>query len=349
MHAVDWPYERAPLAERCAAGWRAVADACRAARRARDRLARPRRRAGIVGLQPARRCGRRRGCPRSNTREVPKWMEADDIAAVIAGFARTRPQLAVDAGCDGVEINAGQHSLVRQFLSGLTNQRDDEWGTDRLRVRPRGASPRCGRRSAPNGVVGLRLSCDELAPWAGITPDMAPDIAAERSPPRASTTSSWRGARSSRPRRRGPTSTSRPASTSTCAARCERAVDVPVILQGLDRRRRPGRVGARRYDDGVCDGVEMTRAQIADPDLVAKLARGRGRPDPAVHPLQPDVPGARRPQPDRHVRRRADERPRDRGSRLVRSRRARPRRSWWSAAGPPGWRRPGSRRSAATT
>ncbi len=33
---------------------------------------------------------------------------------------------------DGVEVNAGQHSLVRQFLSGLTNLRDDEWGADRL-------------------------------------------------------------------------------------------------------------------------------------------------------------------------------------------------------------------------
>ena len=44
-----------------------------------------------------------------------------------------RPRkLAVDADLDGVEINAGQHSLVRQFLSGLTNQRDDEWGQDRL-------------------------------------------------------------------------------------------------------------------------------------------------------------------------------------------------------------------------
>ena len=28
-------------------------------------------------------------------------------------------------------------------------------------------------------VVGLRLSCDEIAPWAGITPEMAPPIAAD--------------------------------------------------------------------------------------------------------------------------------------------------------------------------
>ncbi len=29
VHGSDWPYERAPLAERCAAGWRSVAEACR--------------------------------------------------------------------------------------------------------------------------------------------------------------------------------------------------------------------------------------------------------------------------------------------------------------------------------
>ena len=28
VHDSDWPYERAPLAQRCAAGWRAIADAC---------------------------------------------------------------------------------------------------------------------------------------------------------------------------------------------------------------------------------------------------------------------------------------------------------------------------------
>ncbi|HOS75754.1 MAG TPA: tRNA-dihydrouridine synthase, partial [Verrucomicrobiota bacterium] len=46
---------------------------------------------------------------------------------------------------------------------------------------------------------------------------------------------------------------------------------VPVFAQGsiVD-------VGQAEWaiDDGRCDGVEMTRAQIADPDLVRKLASG---------------------------------------------------------------------------
>jgi 2,4-dienoyl-CoA reductase-like NADH-dependent reductase (Old Yellow Enzyme family) len=109
-----------------------------------------------------------------NSREVPKWMEADDISAVVDGFAAAT-KLAVDADVDGVEINAGQHSLVRQFLSGLTNQRDDAWGQDRLLFARQVID--VVRSAAGDRIVGLRLSCDELAPWAGITPEMAPDIA----------------------------------------------------------------------------------------------------------------------------------------------------------------------------
>ena len=66
---------------------------------------------------------------------------------------------------------------MRQFLSGLTNQRGDEWGTDRLRF-ARDVLAAVRRGVGADRVLGLRLSCDELAPWAGITPDQAPAIAA---------------------------------------------------------------------------------------------------------------------------------------------------------------------------
>ena len=67
---------------------------------------------------------------------------------------------------------------------------------------------------------------------------------------------------------------------------------VAVFAAGL-RRRSPGAEQAVR--DGVCDGVEMTRAQIADPDLVAKLTAADVERYPPVHPLQPDVPGGATP------------------------------------------------------
>jgi 2,4-dienoyl-CoA reductase-like NADH-dependent reductase (Old Yellow Enzyme family) len=174
VHPSDWPYERSLLAERCADGWAAIVAACR-----------PHGSLVIASLDHAGGQGSSAynqaplwapsRVPEVNTREVPKWMEPDDIAAVVDGFAGAAKS-AVDADLDGVEINAGQHSLVRQFLSGLTNHRDDAWGQDRLLLARQVIE--AVRSAADDRVVGLRLSCDELAPWAGITPEMAPEIAA---------------------------------------------------------------------------------------------------------------------------------------------------------------------------
>jgi len=273
VHGSDWPYERAPLADRCAAGWRSVVEACR-----------PHGSLVIASLDHAGGQGSSAysqaplwapsRVPETNTREVPKWMESDDIAAVIDGF-RHAAKLAADADLDGVEINAGQHSLVRQFLSGLTNQRDDEWGADRLEFAHQViAAARDG--AGGERIVGLRLSCDELAPWAGITPDMAPDIARALASAGIDYLVVTRGsifsAEKTRPDFHEPTGFN----IDVCRT-VRAAVDVPVILQGsiVDVGQAEWALGG--YDDpALCDGVEMTRAQIADPDLVAKVARDEG-------------------------------------------------------------------------
>ena len=225
-------------------------------------------------------------------------MEPEDIEAVVAGFAGAA-KLAVDAGCDGVEINAGQHSLVRQFLSGLTNQRTDEWGSDRARF---ACDVLAAVRAAvgPTRVVGLRLSCDELAPWAGITPEQAPGLAAslvDGVDYLVVARGSIFSVEQTRP------DFHQPAGFNVeLAGLIAGVVDVPVIAQGSI----VSVADAMSALEAGCAGVEMTRAQIADPDLVAKLRAGPPGAHPAVHPLQPDVPGARRPQPARDVHRRAD-------------------------------------------
>jgi 2,4-dienoyl-CoA reductase (NADPH2) len=267
VHESDWPYERAPLASRCGDGWAAVVEACRpygtlvlAA-------------LGHAGGQGSSAYSQRElwapsRVPEVNTREVPKWMEADDIAVVVAGFAAAT-KVAIDAGCDGVEINAGQHSLVRQFLSGLTNHRDDEWGADRTLFARQVLT--AVRGASAEGVVGLRFSGDELAPWAGITPEQAPPIAAALA--------EWidyvvvvRGAifsvEKTRPDFHEPTNFNVDLCRAVRSAVAERVV---VVLQGsvVDAAEAAGFVTA-----GVADAVEMTRAQIADPDLVRKTAAG---------------------------------------------------------------------------
>jgi 2,4-dienoyl-CoA reductase (NADPH2) len=268
VHDSDWPYERAPLASRCADGWADIAEACH---RHGALVIASLDHAGGQGSsaysqQPLWAPSR---VPEVNSREVPKWMEHEDIVAVIEGFsAATR--IAVGAGCDGVEINAGQHSLVRQFLSGLTNQRGDEYADRLLFARQVVHAVKSAALAVrADAVIGLRLSCDELAPWAGITPEMAPDIARELCGLGIDYVVVVRGSifsvEKTRPDFHEPTGFN----IDVCRSiRSALPAHVAVFLQGSIVE-----VGQAEWamNDGVCDAVEMTRAQIADPELVQKI------------------------------------------------------------------------------
>ena len=125
--------------------------------------------------------GRRRGVRASRRRS---WTRTGIDAR--RGRLRARPPAWPSRpGCDGVEIDAGAWSLLRQFQSGLTNQRADGYGEDRLRF-TREVLAAVRAAVGPDRILALRLSCDELAPWAGITPEQAA-AAGGRAGPGAST------------------------------------------------------------------------------------------------------------------------------------------------------------------
>ncbi len=268
VHHLDWPYERAPLAEACGPGWATVAEQCRGLGAVVVASI------GHAGLQGSSAHSQRElwapsRVPDAVTRELAKEMEATDISEVLDGFERAA-SIARRAGVDGVEINAGQFSLVRQFLSGLTNQRGDEWGlgedgSNRLAF----ARAVIERVRRAGGIVGLRLSCDELAPWAGLTPDSAAEVASELATSvdyLVVVRGSIYSADATRPDSHVPAGFNLEL---TGRIRSAVAGTTAVVAQGsiVD-------VGQAQWalDDGRADLVEMTRAMIADPDVAVKAA-----------------------------------------------------------------------------
>ncbi len=211
--------------------------------------------------------------PNPATMEMPKVMEDEDIAAVVAGFAAAARR-AMAGGFDGVEINAGQYSLVRQFLSGLTNLRSDPYGgtpENRLWF-AREVIEAVRAAIGFEAVLGLRLSCDEFAPWAGITPEQAPAIARELTAGGEISYLSVVVGSIYTPHRTHAAMHTPPGYALDLARQVRLAVEVPVYATGSIAD--PEMAGAA-VAEGTADGVEMTRALIADPDLPRKLREGR--------------------------------------------------------------------------
>ena len=275
VHPSDWPYEHAPLAADCGPGWSQTVAACA-----------PHGALVLAGLGHAGMQGSSAfsqsalwapsRVPDASSRELPMEMAETEINAVVDGFAAAAA-LARRSGLHGVEINAGQYSLLRQFASGLTNQRTDAYGQDRLLLTERvlrSVRTALGR----DRVLGLRLCCDELAPWAGVTPELAAESAA-RLAGQLDYLVVVRGSIYSVPATR-PDLHSEPGFGIELCRQVRAAVKgdgevggaIPVVLQGsvVDPAQ-----ASWALADGAADLVEMTRAQITDPDLVARLRAGQ--------------------------------------------------------------------------
>lgn len=264
----DWPYERAPLASSCASGWRQVKRACApwgtlvlaglghagaqgSSAYSQEVLWGPSRVADVV------------------SREPPAPLEEWQISHLTRAFAGAAA-LAAEAGADGVEVDSGPFSLLRQFQSALTNHRQDRYGEDRLLFTLE-VLQAVRAALGHDKLLAIRLCCDELAPWAGITPSASAE-ALERLAPLVDLVTVVRG---------GPYSTSsyRPDAHSepgfneqTCASlRAVAAGRCAISLQGSVVEPASAEAALKA---GVCDLVEMTRAQIADWALVAKVRAG---------------------------------------------------------------------------
>lgn len=96
-------------------------------------------------------------------REIPKAMEKADMQEVIRGFAIVAEHT-IKGGFDGCEVQSSHSSLLRQFMSPLTNRRTDEYGgsfDNRMRF-PIEVMIALRRVLGKHHALGIRLSGDEL-------------------------------------------------------------------------------------------------------------------------------------------------------------------------------------------
>jgi 2,4-dienoyl-CoA reductase-like NADH-dependent reductase (Old Yellow Enzyme family) len=228
-------------------------------------------------------------------RAVPATPEADIWEAVQAFAAGARR--AIQAGFDGVHIHGANGYLISEFLSPLTNRRDDEWGGDAHRrgrfaqeviravrdVVPsdRALTMKLGFVDAPSGGVGLEES----------VPVAAGAVRAGVDAVEVSCGVMVRAADSAREyvavdRQRALEDLllhrvlSPPAEEAYFVpwARALRAqVNTTVVVVGGMRRTE---TMCSLIESGDADFIAMARPYIREPDLASQLARGRtGRVD----------------------------------------------------------------------
>lgn len=205
--------------------------------------------------------------PNVATREVPKGMELSDIRAVIEGFAQVARSV-IEGGADGVELQVADSSLLRQFLSPLTNQRTDLYGgtlENRLRFLQE-AIEEVDTAIGRDNILGIRFCADELAPWAGLTPEQSSEIArlltaTQRIDYMTITMGSIFSTQMF------PFHASmrvEPGYSTALAAQIKAAVTIPIFAAG---RIMDAAQAERIIAEGQADGVEMIRPLIADPQL----------------------------------------------------------------------------------
>jgi 2,4-dienoyl-CoA reductase-like NADH-dependent reductase (Old Yellow Enzyme family)/thioredoxin reductase len=106
--------------------------------------------------------------------ETAHAMTLAEIEEIVAAFASAAARC-LEAGQDGIEVHCGHGLLLQQFLSPLTNQREDAYGgslANRVRF-PGEVLAAVRRRIGPDVPLGIRCSGDELVRGGLTAADMA--------------------------------------------------------------------------------------------------------------------------------------------------------------------------------
>jgi 2,4-dienoyl-CoA reductase-like NADH-dependent reductase (Old Yellow Enzyme family)/thioredoxin reductase len=214
-------------------------------------------------------------------RETPHEMTRDDIAEMIAAY-RAAALRVREGGLDGIELLAAFGFLIAAFLSPLTNKREDAYGGSpdkRLRFALEVVSA-VREAVGPERILGMRIPGEEGVA-GGLTRDDMRTIAVRLAETgRLDYLNVIVGTNYSRMQRMahwGPTPLAHGVYV-PLAANIKSAVGIPVFAAG---RITEPKLADAIIRDGKADMVAMTRAHIADPDIVRKIREGRA---PEVRP-----------------------------------------------------------------
>ena len=208
-------------------------------------------------------------------RGFPKAAEHWDIDRIIGHYADAVERMQA-AGLDGVEVQAYCH-LIDQFWSDVTNTREDDYGgtlENRLRFSDR-LLRAMRERVGPDFIIGIRQTADEGYRKGGITEEEGMAIAAHlEAEGLVDFFNVIRGRCDTDPAMSKviPVTGMRSAPHLDMAGKIKRESALAVFHAA----RIPDIATARHaVASGQVDLVGMTRAHIAEPDIVKKLSEGR--------------------------------------------------------------------------
>jgi 2,4-dienoyl-CoA reductase-like NADH-dependent reductase (Old Yellow Enzyme family) len=200
----------------------------------------------------------------------PKQMSKDDILAVQNAFAVTAER-AKKAGFEGVEIIGSAGYLITQFLSPLTNLRDDEYGgsfENRTRF-PKQIIEMIREKVGPEFPIGIRMAGNDFV--SGSTTDVqTPKVASVYEKAGAdilNVTGGWHESKIPQLPMELPRS-----GFSYLAMNIKQAVSIPVMAS--NRITTPDHA-EQILSDGQADMVNLGRVLIADPFWPQKAQQGK--------------------------------------------------------------------------
>ncbi|MGM9614789.1 MAG: FAD-dependent oxidoreductase [Oscillospiraceae bacterium] len=203
------------------------------------------------------------------THETARAMTPEEIHAVIGAWADAARR-AREAGFDAVEISGSAGYLISQFLSPLTNLREDEYGgsfENRCRF-PLEVIAAVRKAVGDDYTVLLRYGAHTLVPGAGSSDDCRDFavLAAQAGIDMLDLTGGWHESRTPQLTGEMPK-----AALSYLAADIKNAVNIPVAM--ANRMGDPVEA-EKALALGRCDVIAMGRALIADPDIGNHILAG---------------------------------------------------------------------------